>query len=375
MKLLRFLSYNNAVPVAISLVLLGAGSAFAAGNPEAILTSEQKVLTVDNTYIAGVDLSLYTPKIEITLVSEDEHNYYVGYNFTTIDIKDYVWRDVVKSEVMQISKKELSGDLGLYVTKRLHDVVVNTRTYLLQVQEKERKLVTQQTVATIYSGLVGKFLDVKTETLPGYTPVITPPPVELSAAVVASDTEQSHSNTQSVGGGAQVSLQVLGNNPAQVPLGAGYVDLGVVLLDPYNTNVGVHTFLNGVETVSPSIDTSTSSAHTIEYRVTDRAGNAVLVRRIVLVGAALDPGGAISASGPIVAQPVAPIPPAPQVNTPVPSIETPIPAIPTEQSDSPTPPAPVDSFQLVPETSTSTEAVSSDLASPTDVVTPSESVI
>lgn len=370
MRLLRFLSYNNAVPIAISLVLLGAGSAFAAGNPETILASQQKVLTVDNTYIAGVDLSVYVPKIEITLVSEDEDYYYVGYNFTTIDIQDYVWRDVIKSEVMQISKKELSGDLGLYVTKRLHDVAVNTRAYLLQVQEKERKLVTQQTVATIYSGLVGKFLDVKTETLPGYTPVIAPPPVELSAAVAASDTAQPQSVAQSVWGAAQVSLQVLGNNPAHVPLGAGYVDLGVVLLDPYNTNVGVHTFLNGIETVSPSIDTSTSSAHTIEYRVTDRAGNIVLVRRIVLVGTAVDPGGAISSSGAIVAPPAPQItaPPVTQVSTVPP--ETPVPPIPAEQSESTTPPTPSSSAPVVSETSTSTELLSSE-ASTTDAAIPS----
>jgi hypothetical protein len=191
-------------------------------------------------------------------------------------------------------------------------------------------VVTQQTVATIYSGLIGKFLDVKTETLPGYTPVIAPPSVELSAAVGVSGATPSE---PAPNGLAQVSLQVLGNNPASVPLYAGYVDLGVVLLDPYSTNVGVHTFLDGIETGSPTIDTSTSSAHVIEYRVTDRAGVAIFVRRIVLVGDAVDPGGAISSSGPVLAPPTpytAPQEFSPPTHNPVPVEEPPV--LPTSSS-------------------------------------------
>ncbi len=330
MKFLRFLTYNNAVPITISLVLLGAGSAYAAGNPEAILASEQTVLSVDNTYIANKDLSAYTPRVEIKGVTEDDENYYVTYDVTTIDIRDYVWQDYTRNERMVILKKGLEGDLGLYVTKRLRDVIANELVYLSQVQDKERKAVTQQTIATTYSGLVGKFLDATTETLPGYTPVIAPPPAPLSqaeeaqaaAVAAAQGSSGGSSSAPQSSGAAQVSLQVLGNNPASVPLRSQYVDLGVVLLDPFNTNVGVHTFLDGVETSSPVIDTTVTGVHTIEYRVTDRAGVAVLVRRIVLVGDATSPGGEISSTPQPVAPPAAAPAPTPVVvPTPTPTPE------------------------------------------------------
>lgn len=316
MKLLRFLQYNNAVPIALSVMLVGAGSAFAATNPDAILSSQQTIVSVDNTYIAHKDLSTYTPEVKITGVTEDADNYYVAYDFTTIDIKNYVWQDITRQERMQVSKSELNGgDLGLFVTKRLHDVVANELAYLRQVQEKEQKAVTQQTVATTYSGLIGKFLDASTETLPGYTPVVTEPApgssTDSQAAAVAA--AGGSSNPSSVpmssadNGRAYVALQVLGNNPAQLALRSSFIDLGVVLLDPFNTGTGYHTFLDGAEVSSPNIDTSVAGVHVIEYRAVDRDGHTALARRIVLVGDAADPGGEISSTG----TPVAPPPPAP----------------------------------------------------------------
>jgi hypothetical protein len=359
MKFLRFLQYNNAVPIAVSLVLLGAGSAFAASNPDAILSSKQNVLSVDNTYIANKELASYTPEVTITGVTEDEEYYYVAYDFTTIDIRDYVWRDFTRSERMQVSKKELDGkDLGVYVTGRFRDVIANERLYLAQVQEKERKAVTQQTVATTYSGLIGRFLDATTETLPGYTPVIQeeiPAPSSQAAAVVASGgaippplPAQGAST-----GPAQIALQVLGNNPAQVALRASYVDLGVVFLDPYGVNVGVHTFLNGAEVSSINIDTSIAAAHVVEYRATDPAGGVAYVKRIVLVGGAEDPGGAISSSGTPVAPPPKPAPepepaPAPQQQQQQPEAAPPAPA-------SETTPAPEAEISPAPESASGQE--------------------
>lgn len=40
-KLFHFLSYNNAVPIVISVVILGAGSAYAANNPEVLFPEVQ----------------------------------------------------------------------------------------------------------------------------------------------------------------------------------------------------------------------------------------------------------------------------------------------------------------------------------------------
>ena len=337
--LLDFFKYNNLVPITLGVVFLGAGAA-AAATPEvrdaaaaAVLSQEQTVLSIDNTYIANKDLAAYAPRAQILGVTEDEDNYYVSYVIATIDLQNYVWKDTQKSEVMKVSKPDLGPyrDLGVYVTQQLKQILDRELAYLRQVQEKERKQVSQAVVATTYGGLVGQFLDTNMETLPGYTPVVIPP-VEVAGQPSSGGGSDGSSSTGSgptgatvSGGSSQIGIQVLGNNPARVPLRASYIDLGAVLLDPYNTNVGLHIFMNGVETGSPNIDTSTTTAYTIEYRATDKQGSTIVARRIVLIGEAVDPGGEVRAVGTLLPAPAAPEPaPAPE---PVPTPEpTPVPA-------------------------------------------------
>ncbi len=326
-NLVDFFKYNNLVPITLGVVFLGAGAA-AAATPEvrdaaaaAVLSQQQTVLSVDNTYIANKDLSAYTPRAQILGVTEDEDNYYVSYVVATIDLKDAVWKDVQKSEVMKVSKADLGPyrDLGLYVTQQLKQILNRELAYLKDVQEKERKQVSQAVVATTYGGLVGQFLDTTMETLPGYEPVVQPPVAvsseQSTAAGGAGSGSPSTGSGQSApasGSSAQIGIQVLGNNPARVPLRASYVDLGAVLLDPYNSNVGLHIFMNGAETGSPNIDTSTTTSYTIEYRATDKQGNTIVARRIVLIGDAPDPGGEVSAIGNLLPTPVSAPTPAPE---------------------------------------------------------------
>jgi hypothetical protein len=295
----HFLQYHNAVPIALGIMVLGAGATFAATDPQAIYSAQQQVIAVDNTYIVNKDLSAYTPRAEITGVTEDAGNYYVAYKLYTIDLQDSVWQDVTKDETMNVSKADLGAyhDLGVYVTAQLRQNIDREIQRLTETQAIERKNVSQKVVATTYGGLVGKFLDATTETLPGYTPVVLPP--QAPGPVAGAGGGQGGGETLASGGGgsSQIGIQVLGNNPAHLALHATYIDLGAVLLDPHRTNVGLHTYFNGVETLSPSVDTSTSTAYTIEYRATDPGGNTIVARRIVLVGDAVDPGGEINFAG------------------------------------------------------------------------------
>lgn len=311
---LKFLTYNNAVPIAISLTLLGAGGAFAATDPQAIYSANQQVVSIDNTYLVNKDLSNYQPKIEVTGVTEDPDNYYVAYDLYTIDLQNYVWQDVVRPDTMQVSKADLGPyrDLGVYVTQKMKDIVSREYDRLIATQTDARTHVSQKVVATQYGGLVGKFLDPTTDVLPGYTPVVQPPPPPQESETAAAGASQSGSsqasgtNTTPSGssGSAEIGLQLLGNDPAVISLHTAYVDLGAVLIDPRNTNVGVHVFQNGTEVTTPTVDTSTSSVQTIEYRATDPNGVLVVVRRIVLVGGATDPGGEIPTAGYTSAPPV-----------------------------------------------------------------------
>ncbi len=283
----RFLQYHNAVPIALGILVLGGGSAFAAANPEAIYSAQETVVAIDNTYIAAKDFSNWTPKAQIVSVTEDEDFYYVTYKLSTIDLVDAVWRDAVKEQAMKVSKADLGPyrDLGLYVTEQLKQVVDRDRALLVETQEFERRAVSQKTVATIYGGLVGQLLDTSTETLPGYIPVVVAPAPAVHgqvAGAAASAPASSNASVVSTSADAPI-IQVLGKNPAVIPTGGGYADLGAVVSDDKDRNIGIHVFVDGNEVTSVSLDTSTTTEYRIVYRATDTDGRTTEVYRRVVV--------------------------------------------------------------------------------------------
>lgn len=331
MPILNFLKYNNALPIAISIALLGGASAFAATDPNAVLATQQQVLSVDNTYLVNKDLSAYTPKIEITSVTEDSDNYYVNYTLYTIDLKDYVWQDIARDETMTVSKADLGPyrDLGVYVEGKMSDIVNRELARLKETQADARSNPSQEVVATQYGGLVGKFLSPTTQTLPGYTPVVTPPapppPAQTASAATPStpnatptppsstapDTSSTSnpapssssgtpsapstapsapSSLPSTSSGTGPTIQILGNNPARITVGSSYVDLGAVVTQPANSNLGIHVFVNGTEVQAVSIDTSKPRQWAIMYKTIDQGGNASAVTRVVIV---YDPNAAV----------------------------------------------------------------------------------
>jgi hypothetical protein len=112
----------------------------------------------------------------------------------------------------------------------------------------------------------------------------------LEAAVIAGVSGQgAGEGGQGTGGGEQPDtiapvVTVHGNNPAYVDVGTNYVDLGATMVDAGSPNVGIRTFLDGVEVQSVTIDTSVAVEHTVIYRVTDTAGNVGEATRTVIVG-------------------------------------------------------------------------------------------
>lgn len=303
-SLARFLKYNNAVPVIAAALFLSVGGAFAASEDarDAVYSSETIVQSIDNTYIANADLSNFTPTVRITGVTEDSENYYVAYAFNTIDVVDYVWRDVAEDRTMTVAKRAIEGkDLGLYVTEQLKQVVDREISYLREVQEIERQHISQKTIATAYSGLVGALIDDKTEVLPGYAPVIPEAIADsgqqiansagdqtASAAVALTPSPAPSSGSVSVGAGSDrtaPSIQVLGNAQARIIVGQRYNDLGAIVTDNVDSLIGYTTAVNGV-TAPPgeaSIDTTKEGKHSIVYTATDSAGNSAYAERTVEV--------------------------------------------------------------------------------------------
>jgi hypothetical protein len=344
-RLSHFLQYHNAVPLAIALLFLGAGGAFAATDPQAIYNQTQTVVSIDNTYLVNKDLTNWTPTTVITAVTEDEDNYYVAYRLQTIDIQDSVWRDVSKDLSMTVSKAFLGKDkdLGLYVTQQLKENIDHEIARLSATQDIEKKQVSQKVVATEYGGLVGKMLDATTETLPGYVPVVQPVSPEVATAATPQDpsapTAGGIPSSQAVSSGA---LQVLGAVPALIPAKSQYVDLGAVITDYRLANYGIHYRVNGAEVQSVQIDTSTTSEWMIGYEVFDGTSVVASASRKVIV---YDPAkGPSDIPQQIFQGTVPPVPVEPAATQATPS---PVPDAPVATSTAPT-----DTASTTPETST-----------------------
>jgi hypothetical protein len=77
-----------------------------------------------------------------------------------------------------------------------------------------------------------------------------------------------------------------GNNPATVSIGSTYTDLGAVVTDNVDTNLGFTVSLDGGATTTLdqlNVDTATSTTHTIIFSATDQAGNTGTATRTVVV--------------------------------------------------------------------------------------------
>lgn len=80
------------------------------------------------------------------------------------------------------------------------------------------------------------------------------------------------------------TITLLGNNPAQIAIGATYADPGVTVDDNVNKNLGYKVAVNGVDVQNINLDTSTSTTYTITFSATDQAGNVGSAQRTVIIG-------------------------------------------------------------------------------------------
>jgi hypothetical protein len=103
----------------------------------------------------------------------------------------------------------------------------------------------------------------------------TPPPPSSDGTAASSSTDSS---------ATPPVLQVNGDNPATIQVGATYTDLGATIEGPQaDLNLGITTFVNGVPTNPIQLDTSTAATDTIAYVATDGAGLASTSTRTVII--------------------------------------------------------------------------------------------
>ncbi len=174
-KISHFVQYHNFFTLGVTLVFAGTTASFAA-SPDlraGVISQNQTVRSVDNTYVINTDFDTYDMGLKVQTVTEDADKYYVDYTYNTIEPVDYVWKQVSKTGSMKVSKKELEGrDLGLYVADQLGQKIDQELAYLKDFQKEQRKEgLSQKVVTTEYSGLVGRFLETDEKVFDGYQPV------------------------------------------------------------------------------------------------------------------------------------------------------------------------------------------------------------
>ncbi|PCI29041.1 hypothetical protein COB55_02870 [Candidatus Wolfebacteria bacterium] len=74
-----------------------------------------------------------------------------------------------------------------------------------------------------------------------------------------------------------------GNNPATLNINSTYMDLGAVITDNNNNNLGYKVFLDGVSVGNISLDTSAPREYSIDYVATDQEGNTATTTRLVYI--------------------------------------------------------------------------------------------
>lgn len=174
-RFLNFVKYNNAFTIIFVICLFSFGVSFASSTVrEGVYSSEETIISVDNSLIISADLDSYNFNLRITSVTEDEKNYYAVYSYQTFAIEDSVWQNKEIEKTLTVSKEALAGkDFGLHLAKELGENINYELAYLKRVQKLEREKGESQKIMTVeYSGLIGKLLDPKELVIEGYNPVV-----------------------------------------------------------------------------------------------------------------------------------------------------------------------------------------------------------
>ena len=220
-KIISFIKYNTFTAIIATVAFVAVASAVASneGVKNKIIGEEiVEKSGVDNSALLAADLENFDLAMEITNVAEDMEEaklpigdlasdekpietgkYYIDYQYNTLGIQDDVWQKILRQKRMTVSKAALGGgDLGLYVSEELGEIIDNEIAYLKEVQKnEEEKGQTYITEKTEYSGLIGLVLNTKTKELPGYEPVVKPPkPVENLNAQIPNPSQIPNSNDQ-----------------------------------------------------------------------------------------------------------------------------------------------------------------------------------
>jgi hypothetical protein len=155
----------------------------------------------------------------------------------------------------------------------------------------------ENTIADFAQSFVSNKITANNELCVGSTCVT---PAQFQAMVAAANVSQSSeqgsgSTSDETPGDSQATdtapvIQVNGDNPAIIQVGETYNDLGATVTGPeQDLNLGITTYMNGIETNPVQIDTSAAATDTIDYVATDQSGLTATSTRTVLIEPATAP--------------------------------------------------------------------------------------
>jgi hypothetical protein len=122
-------------------------------------------------------------------------------------------------------------------------------------------------------------------------------PAQFQAMVAIANASQASGQESSDNSGADAAsfsdssatppvLQVNGDNPTILQVGDTYIDLGATITGPQaDLDLGITTYVNGIETNPVQIDTSVVATDTIDYVATDQKGLTATSTRTVIIEA------------------------------------------------------------------------------------------
>jgi hypothetical protein len=171
-RIKQFLKYNNAaVFIALFVFMLGASVLAAPQGREALGAPNSRVEGTDNAYLLSVNLDKFKANYRIEKIEADDEFYYVLYTFNDLVITNGVWQEMAIEKTRKITRKNLDGDLGLYLASQLSEENAARIAELKKLQDAAKAKGPERRVrVTEYSGLIGKALNVAGE-FTGYEPV------------------------------------------------------------------------------------------------------------------------------------------------------------------------------------------------------------
>ena len=167
-QIINFIKYNNAIPIALAVIILGTGAAFAASPAfrEAVLAPAPSVAQpivpatpTDASRLLALNLEEYDIAIRIDKLSETATAYLADYSYGTYDVVAGAWQATRKAKHMDIPKALLGKrSLADYLSEQLGQVKARELAYLGEAQEAAAGEADAKQGSKKYASLVGKEL-------------------------------------------------------------------------------------------------------------------------------------------------------------------------------------------------------------------------